>query len=243
MDGVTFEECSFEECLRRDPDLAATRREYAARSAEQRRRAADFQYHGAVAGHMFNQCLTGAGLAPFGEGGWPEGVLALAMDPLFAPALLTVGSIEYQLGRKQEAMQMFMKLTTLPADEPDLDEIIDEAGDFLIDEQDFEAARDLYAASESAHPEVATYPIGLCYCLGKLGRHEEAIVKGRRALELEPDDCYHLNDLGRSLFEAGHLDEAEATLRRAVEVAPDDYDLPETNLEIVLAEKAKLEHS
>jgi len=152
MEEITFEECSFEECLRRDPSLDATRREYAAKSAEQRRKAADF----------------------------------------------------------------------------------------LIDEQDFTAARDLYAAAENAHPEVAMHSIGLCYCLGKLGRHEDAVGKARRALELEPDDCYHLNDLGRSLFEAGHLDEAEATLRRSIGAAADDYDLPETNLGIVLAEKAKL---
>ena len=239
MDDITFEVCSFEECLSRDPGLAATRREYAAKSAEQRRRAADYHYHGAIAGRMFNQALAGVGQAPFVEDHWPEGVLALAIDPLFAPALLTVGSIEHQLGRKEEAMRMFMTLTTLPPDEPDLHEIIDKAGDFLIDEQDFEGARDLYAAAASAHPEVATHPIGLCYCLGELGRHEEAVAMARRALELEPDDCGHLNDLGWSLFEAGHLDEAEATLRRAVEIAPDDDDLPEANLRIVLAERTR----
>ena len=54
------------------PDLAATRRKYAARSAEQRREAADFQYHGAIAGRTYNQALTGADQATFGEGGWPS---------------------------------------------------------------------------------------------------------------------------------------------------------------------------
>jgi len=139
MDEITFEECSFEECLRRDPGLAATRREYAAKSAEQRRKAADFHYHGAIAGRMFNQALAGVGQAPFVEDRWPEGVLALAIDPLFAPALLTVGSVEHQLGRKEEAMQMFMTLTTLSPDEPD-----------------FEAARDLYAAGPSRRHRTTT---------------------------------------------------------------------------------------
>ena len=243
MAKITFEDCSFEECIRRDADLAATRAKYAAKSAEERRMAADGEYHRAIAGRMFNQALAGAGRESFGEGGWPEGVLALAIDPLFAPALLTVGSFEYQLGREEEAMELFMRLTTLPPDEPDLPEIIDKAGDFLLDEKDFEAALDLYTAAEDAYPDVAVYPVGLCYCLGKLGRHDEAIAKARRADELEPNDCYHLNDLGWSLREAGRLDEAEATLRRAVALSSEDHDLPGRNLKIVLKEKAKLRHS
>ena len=118
---------------------------------------------------MFNQALAGAGQEPFGEDGWVQGVLALAIDPLFAPALLTVGSVEYQSGREKQAMEMFTRLTTLPPDEPDLPETIDKAGDFLLDEEDFEAARDLYAAAEKAHPDVAVYPIGFCFSLEPLG--------------------------------------------------------------------------
>ena len=68
------------------------------------------------------------------------GFLALAIDPLFAPALLTVGSLEYQHGSFKEAMELLLKLTNLPENEEDLHEIIDKAGNFLLDHQDFKNA-------------------------------------------------------------------------------------------------------
>ena len=233
MKTIALEEHPFKECVTGDPDLAATRAEYARKSAEDRRKAADWEYHSAIAGGMFSAALAGIGQEPLGEDGWPEGVLALAIDPLFAPAILTVGSIEYQFGRVDEAMELFMTLTTLPADEPDLPVIIDKAGDFLLDEEDHEHAQALYAAAEGAFPDVAIYPVGLGYCLGKLGLYEEALEKARRADELEPDDCRHLNDLGWALFEAGYGAEAEEVLVRAAALSPEDYEFPRNNLETV----------
>ena len=54
-----------------------------------------------------------------------------------------MGSIEYQLGRRDEALQLLLSLAALPEDEPDLATIIDKAGASLIKEQDYERARDL----------------------------------------------------------------------------------------------------
>ena len=53
----------------------------------------------------------------------------------------------------------------------------------------------------------------------------------RRADQLEPNSYLHLNDLGYSLLEAGHYDEAEKVLQRAVQLAPPDYDLAQGDLE------------
>jgi tetratricopeptide (TPR) repeat protein len=238
---ITFRDHSFEECVRLDPDLAATRAEYAKKSAKRRRQAAEWEYDSAFADRLFGGALASAGQDPhpFGEPRWPEGVLALAIDPLYAPALLTVGSYEYQLGREEEAMRMFLALAALPSTVPDLPIIIDKAGDFLLDEDDVERARELYTAAEKAFPAVAMYPVGLGYCLGKLGKLDEAIAKAQRADELEPDNSRHLNDLGWALFEAGRLEEAEATLTRAVALAPADYDLVRENLRFVRAQRAR----
>ena len=132
-------------------------------------------------------------------------------------------------------MALFMTLTTLSADEPDLPIIIDKAGDFLFDEEDYERARDLHAAAEKAFPDVAIYPVGLSYALGKLGLHEKALAKARRADELEPLNYLHLNDLGWSLYEAGCLEEAKETLKRSIDLAPDDYEFARNNLKEVQA--------
>jgi tetratricopeptide (TPR) repeat protein len=232
---LTFAEHSFRECVENDEDLAAMRATYARESDENRRRSADWEYHSAIAGRMFNNTLAGAGADPpdFCKQRWPEGVIALAIDPSFAPAILTVGSIEYQLGREDDAMSLFMTLTTLPADEPDLPLIIDKAGDFLLDEEDYESARDLHAAAVKAFPDVAVYPVGLSYCLSKLGLYEDALAKARRADELEPDNYIHLNDLGWALYEAGCLKQAEQTLNRSIDLAPDGYEFARNNLKEV----------
>ena len=230
---LTFEHHSFNECVRRDPDLGALRAEYARKSAEERRMAADWEYHSAITGRMFNDALANAGQPVLGKSYWPEGVLALAIDPLFAPAILTVGSIEYQLGREDEAMELFMTLITLSPDEPDLPVIIDKAGDFLLDEEDYKHARELYAAAENRFPGVALYAVGLGYCLGKLGLYEEALAKAQRADELEPDNYLHLNDLGWAFYEAGYLDRAEEALKKSIALSPEDYEFARNNLKTV----------
>ena len=67
-----------------------------------------------MATEIFNDAIALAGQEELGTPSWPSGVVALAIDPLYAPALLTVGSIEYQLGRVEEPMKLFMTLVTLP---------------------------------------------------------------------------------------------------------------------------------
>jgi tetratricopeptide (TPR) repeat protein len=230
---VSFVEHSFKVCLQRDPDLAALREEYARKPAKKRRLAAQWEYDSSIAGRIFNQALERAGQPGLGGEPWPDGVVALAIDPLFAPAILTVGSIEYQLGRRDEAMELFLTLTTLPAEEPDLAVIIDKAADFLLCEKDPKRARDLYAAAEKSFPTVAVYPAGLSYCLGRLQLYEEAVAGARRSDELEPENYVRLNDLGWALYQAGYLAEALATLQRAVRLAPRDDTLALNNLETV----------
>jgi tetratricopeptide (TPR) repeat protein len=155
----------------------------------------------------------------------------LAIDPEYPAAMLTVGSLEYQYGRPEEAMVLFLKLTTFPADTEELPEIIDSAGDFLIDQDDYGNAEKLYAAAVAAHPRIAVFHVGLGYCMAKNGRKQEGLVHHRRAVELDPDNYRHLNDLGYSLLELGRYDEAAEVLQRAVRLAPPDYGRARGNLE------------
>ena len=57
-----------------------------------------------------------------------------------APAMLTVGSMEYQLGRRDDAIALFRGLLKLPTDTPELEVIIDKARDYLLSEKDYERA-------------------------------------------------------------------------------------------------------
>ena len=56
---------------------------------------------------------------------------ALSFMPDYAPATLSMGSVEYQRGRKAYGKRLFLSLLSLPKDTTDLCQIIDEAGSFL----------------------------------------------------------------------------------------------------------------
>ena len=194
-----------------------------------------------MATEIFNDSIARAGGNGLGKSFWPAGFVALAIDPMFAPAILTVGSIEYQLGRIEEAMKLFKQLTTLSKNEEDLTVIIDKAGDFLLDQDDYENALALYLTAENSNPHEAKYLVGSGYCLGKLGRDDESLVKHRRADALDPDNYKHLNDLGYTLLELGEFDEAESILERSISLAPDDYEFSRNNLKELKKRKTKLQ--
>ena len=232
----TIEEKPFRELLELDDELAQARREYADKTPQQRRMGADFVYHKGEAERMFGAAL-GRNIS---ADPWRAEVMALAIDPQYAPAILTVGSLEYELGRRDEALSLLRDLTMLPEDTEDLSIIVDKAGNYLLDEDDISAALDLYTAAMEAFPKVALYHNAVGYCLGKLGLADEALVATRRAVELEPENSQWLNDLGYMLFEMGNLDEAEAILNRAIDLAPSDYVLPRNNMEEVKCKRSEV---
>lgn len=226
----TLADLPFLKLLEVVPELADLRREYECQTSEQRRQAADWQYDSASATDMFDLALGQHAVNDDRLGAWRGYVTALAIDPHHGPAMLTVGSIEYQLGRVEEAMTLLLQLPKL-THEDSLAEIIDKAGDFLIDQDDAANAERLYAAAVNMHPNVAIYHIGLAYCASEAGRFDDAVRHTRQAVELEPDNYLHLSDFGYSLTEAGQYDEAERVLLRAIELAPPDYDMAKGNLE------------
>ena len=211
-------------------ELKEVRSQYAGKSSKERRAAANWAYDSGMARNLFSRALLGAGEVADFDAGFDSGVVALAIDPRFGPALLTVGSIEYQHKRPDAAMELFMTLTTLLHTEPDLAEIIDKAGCFLLDQNDMPNATRLYRAATEAYPGVCGHWSSLSYCLGKLGELDEAVTSARKALALNEDDPHALNDLGWTLVLADHHEEARAVLERAAALAPAEYELPRNNL-------------
>lgn len=135
-------------------------------------------------------------------------------------------------------MDLFLNLTKLPEDE-ELSTIIDKAGDFLIDNDDFENALKLYTADEKTFPNNALYLIGSGYCLSKLGRYMDSVKKHKCAVELEPNNYNHLNDLGYTLLEAGEFDVSEQYLKKSISLAPKDYKFPHNNLKELMRRKTE----
>lgn len=160
---------------------------------------------------------------------------ALKFEPNYAPAILSMGSVEYQCGKRAEGRRLFLSLLSLPDDTPDLCEIVDKAGSFLIQIRAYNDGLELYRAAVARFPSVAVFHQGLGCCAGHEGLHDEAIEASERALELDPDNQEFVNDLGWSLFRAGRLHEAKKMLERAVSMDPSDK-LARENLRICKTE-------
>jgi tetratricopeptide (TPR) repeat protein len=156
----------------------------------------------------------------------------LEILPDYAPALLTVGSIEYQRRRPKVGRRHFEKLLALPEETEDLAEILDEAGTFLIRRKRYAEGLDLFREAAARFPKFAGLHAGVSCCAGHLRKFEEAVAASRRAVSLSPGDAGCVSDLGWSLAQAGRLEEARKSLRKAVAMNPED-ELARRNLEFV----------
>ncbi len=152
---------------------------------------------------------------------------ALELVPTYAPAILALGSIDYQLDDLEQGRRRLFSLLDLadhdwPEEAPDLAEILDHAGDFLISRSDYRDGFELYQRATSRFPEVAALHQGLCLCAGKQGHQDIALAAAEAALALEPDNQELVNDMGWTLYERGEPERALPFLQRAVELDPQD---------------------
>lgn len=221
----------FLELVKSDPELAGLREEYRSKSKENRREAAQWSYDSSMANHIFNQSLVFDGGEPFGLSRWPPGIEALAIDPDFAPAYLTVGSMEHQVGRFGEAMKLFRLLAEFPADTEDLADLIAKAGDFLLDEDDIEDALVIFKMGHMLFSEDLFLLDGYGYCLSQVDQNDEAIEVFQKGVSMAPDDAELMTDLGWAFAEAGRYDKAVEVTENAIKLAKPGYDKPMANLE------------
>ncbi|MGO8696643.1 MAG: tetratricopeptide repeat protein [Limisphaerales bacterium] len=220
----------FAELLSRDPELSALRADDAQKPATKRRAAAEWEYDESISNSLFGTALArlqGEGL-PAPE--WPSGFAALAIDPEYAPALLTVGCYEHGSGRKAEGLWLLLQLTQLPPNTADWFKITDKAGLALMDAGDAAGTCRLYKAALEASRSEQEFIIGLGWALCRAGKQEEALPWLERAVTNAPHDYSVLNDYGWGLAELGRYDEARKALEKAVQLAPVAYDLPANNL-------------
>ena len=147
--------------------------------------------------------------------------------PTYAPAILALGSIDYQLDDLEQGRRRLFSLLDLADHEqekgaPDLAEILDLAGDFLISRYDYRDGFELYRRATDRFPDIAALHQGLCLCAGKQGHQDIALAAAEAALALKPDNQELINDMGWTLYERGEPERALPFLQRAVELDPQD---------------------
>ncbi len=107
-------EMPFEQLVAAVPELANARREYSGKPSEDRRAAAKWAYDSGMASDLFSRVVLAAGGDADLENCFDSGVVALAIDPLFAPALLTSGSLEYQYKRCDRSLSRGLRVLVRP---------------------------------------------------------------------------------------------------------------------------------
>ena len=122
--------------------------------------AADYEYHAASAEMIFRDAI-GQKSPP---ADLPGEVIALAIDPDYGPALLTVGTHEYILGRCEEAERILLSLLNLAEDTEDLLIILHKAGRFLLDRGDYSRALTLYTKAAKSYPDELMFQAGIADC-------------------------------------------------------------------------------
>ena len=128
-------------------------------------------------------------------------------------------------------MKLLLQLTQLSPDTADWIEIIDKAGQSLMDAGDAAGTCRLYEAALKARPDEQEFIIGIGWALCRAGKQNEALPWLERAVADAPNDSLVLNDYGWGLAELGRFDEAQKALEKAVQFAPAGYVLPVNNLE------------
>ena len=139
------------------------RQGYRNHPAEERRLTADYEYHSGPAWELFDQLIE----REKEPADLPSEVVALAIDPEYAPAILTVGTHEHLLGRTEAAMELLLSLVHLPPDTEDLVIIIDKAGIFLVGSEDDANALRLYETATAKFPDDPLFQTGLSLCRRK----------------------------------------------------------------------------
>ena len=158
--GFSFQDHSFAWLVNHETELRELRSRFAGKSSEERRMAADFEYHSSLAERLINESQE----KDTPQDSLPGEVVALAIDPGYAPALLTVGTHEILLGRIEEGLELLLSLVDLPGDTEDLHVIIDKAGRFLLDRLGSSKAMALYEKAVKLYPDEQLFQAGIAAC-------------------------------------------------------------------------------
>jgi eukaryotic-like serine/threonine-protein kinase len=154
--------------------------------------------------------------------------LAVALDPMFAPPLLSLAQASSALAvwgllRPREA---FGQARAAVAHALELDDELAGAHlemGFLLFIHDFDrdAAQAHFTRALSLDFDSPIAHAWYSHYLGVAGRLEEACNEARLACELDPFNAMVLAAAGGGLLSGGRADEAVATLRRALELSPE----------------------
>jgi tetratricopeptide (TPR) repeat protein len=159
-------------------------------------------------------------------------------EPRNALALHRLGIVEFQRGRRQEALARMAEAISIRPDA----QILSDCGLVLTSLGDLGAALASYDGALALRPDLAETHCRRGDVLRGLGRAGEAAASYDRALALSPGFAQALNNRGLALMALGRRDEALASYDEALAVRP-DYVLAHCNRGRALQELGRLEEA
>ncbi|HUB11082.1 MAG TPA: tetratricopeptide repeat protein [Acetobacteraceae bacterium] len=163
----------------------------------------------------------------------------LALDPLHPDGLLLLGTLAWQTGRRDLALDLIGQAVPVALDTAPYQANL---GKMLLLLGQAEAALPCLHCSVTLDATVAEAQKNLGSALQRLGQIEEAARCYRTALELEPNFAEAHNSLGNVFHEQGRWDQAEACYRHALSLRP-DYAEALGNLGSALRRQGRLEEA
>jgi tetratricopeptide (TPR) repeat protein len=150
---------------------------------------------------------------------------AVELDPTFARAYATLGTVHSNLGQVSLGIENMKKAY-------DLRERVSEREKFYISAHYFDTATGEVAKAIPFYEQwIQSYPrndvphINLAVIYSALGQHEKAANEFREALRLEPDNVTNYGNLAGTYLNLDRMDEARAVIDQAVARNLDDPNL------------------
>ena len=161
----------------------------------------------------------------------------LSIDAKCVDALHLLSRIDFQEGRKQQAIAKLTKVVALSQDNV---KALQDLGNMLQESGDLPKAEEIFRRIIEIAPDHADAHNCLGICLKNQNRVDEAIAAYRRAIEIHPENLGFQQNLGNALKRIQNWNEAEEVFRDLSNAAPND---PEVfrNLGIVLRHLNRLD--
>ncbi|MCP4022881.1 MAG: tetratricopeptide repeat protein [Desulfobacteraceae bacterium] len=163
----------------------------------------------------------------------------LIQDPDNADANHLLGTIAFQAGNNDIALQLIQKAVTI---QPEFAQAHASLGTVLNRLNRMDEAIESFKKSLSILPEYAEVHYNLGNTLDRIGKTNKAIACYEKALAITPDFSQAHNNLGVLLKDKGQFDEAVDHYRKAVEIRPDFIEAY-NNLGIALSKLNKLDEA
>ena len=146
---------------------------------------------------------------------------AIALDPNFAMAYATLGTIDSNLGENEESEENMRKAYALRDRASEREKLYIDSHYYEFVEEDFTKTEQAYLLWEQTYPRDQVPWINLGNVYRQLGRSDDALRQETTALQIAPDNVIGRSQLTDAYIDSNRFDEAKAIAQQGQAKYPD----------------------